>query len=337
MIFCFSGGQATAMERRTHYDLLGVRPDAEDVVIRAAYRALMRKYHPDIDPDNLPMALAIGEAYRVLNSPLDRKAYDRSIAPAAREAPIQARDRAPTGGAAPSPSPSPPGAKRPAAAPLPRRQKAATIAQRRSWAVAAVGILLVTGSVAASSAFMSNDDLGNEYAEQVPGYLPPPGEITADTVDQQLAQSLSFLIDAGRPSSYRATTASDRGQRALAIRDADVTQAVRKYRQLARQNGYEAILAFSRKCSRAAARVNTLPSHDFCLAFDYAAGRHLGRPIGAAASDEPFSLMMPANATRGGSTSARVAVNVDPNGGRAARLRSMVEALDGKESRPPDS
>ena len=34
-----------------YYSILGVSPAAEDVVIRAAYRALMRHYHPDTNPD----------------------------------------------------------------------------------------------------------------------------------------------------------------------------------------------------------------------------------------------------------------------------------------------
>jgi molecular chaperone DnaJ len=32
---------------RTFYQILGVQPDAEDVVIKAAYRALSQRYHPD--------------------------------------------------------------------------------------------------------------------------------------------------------------------------------------------------------------------------------------------------------------------------------------------------
>ena len=32
---------------KTYYQTLGVTPDAEDIVIRAAYKALSQRYHPD--------------------------------------------------------------------------------------------------------------------------------------------------------------------------------------------------------------------------------------------------------------------------------------------------
>jgi len=32
---------------KDYYIILGVLPDAEDVVIRAAYKALVQRYHPD--------------------------------------------------------------------------------------------------------------------------------------------------------------------------------------------------------------------------------------------------------------------------------------------------
>lgn len=38
-----------------HYAVLGVTSDAEDIVIRAAYKALAQRYHPD-KADGDPMA-----------------------------------------------------------------------------------------------------------------------------------------------------------------------------------------------------------------------------------------------------------------------------------------
>ena len=51
-----------------HYATLGVSPKAEDVVIRAAYLALMRRYHPDKDgsPESSERAQAIIAAFAVL-------------------------------------------------------------------------------------------------------------------------------------------------------------------------------------------------------------------------------------------------------------------------------
>ena len=54
--------------KKDHYSVLGVTPASEDVVIRAAYHALMRRYHPDADPtqEGAELSRAINEAYAVL-------------------------------------------------------------------------------------------------------------------------------------------------------------------------------------------------------------------------------------------------------------------------------
>jgi DnaJ-domain-containing protein 1 len=61
-----------------HYDSLGVSPWAEDAVIRAAYRALMRLYHPDTnqDPQAQSRVREINSAFAVLGNPEKRAAYD---------------------------------------------------------------------------------------------------------------------------------------------------------------------------------------------------------------------------------------------------------------------
>ena len=67
---------------RDYYAILGVTPTSEDVVIRAAYRALMRRYHPDADPtgEASEKAQAINAAYAVLSDPEKRARYDGSLA-----------------------------------------------------------------------------------------------------------------------------------------------------------------------------------------------------------------------------------------------------------------
>jgi len=60
------------------YAILGVHPAAEDVVIGAAYRALMRHYHPDTNPDPRAQARVreITAAYALLRDPARRAEYD---------------------------------------------------------------------------------------------------------------------------------------------------------------------------------------------------------------------------------------------------------------------
>jgi len=61
-----------------YYSILGVSPAAEDVVIGAAYRALIRHYHPDTNPDPAAQVRAreITAAYNVLRNPVSRAKYD---------------------------------------------------------------------------------------------------------------------------------------------------------------------------------------------------------------------------------------------------------------------
>ena len=57
------------------YEVLQVDRGAEPEVIRAAYRALARKHHPDFGGDASRMA-AINDAWGVLGDPSRRAAYD---------------------------------------------------------------------------------------------------------------------------------------------------------------------------------------------------------------------------------------------------------------------
>lgn len=61
------------------YDTLGVAKDASPDAIRAAYRKLARKHHPDVNPGNKEAEekfKAISAAYDVLSDDKKRKAYD---------------------------------------------------------------------------------------------------------------------------------------------------------------------------------------------------------------------------------------------------------------------
>lgn len=66
----------------THYDNLKVARDAPPEVIRAAYKTLSQKFHPDRNP-NKPNATRtfqlINHAYEVLSDPLKRRAHDEWI------------------------------------------------------------------------------------------------------------------------------------------------------------------------------------------------------------------------------------------------------------------
>lgn len=66
----------------THYANLRVARNAPPEVIRAAYKALMQKHHPDRNPgdtDAERIVRLINEAYAVLNDPEQRARHDAWI------------------------------------------------------------------------------------------------------------------------------------------------------------------------------------------------------------------------------------------------------------------
>ena len=63
-----------------YYLLLGVPQDAEPDMIRSAFRALARRYHPDAgEGSSADRFRQILNAYETLNDPTRRGDYDRSL------------------------------------------------------------------------------------------------------------------------------------------------------------------------------------------------------------------------------------------------------------------
>jgi curved DNA-binding protein len=68
-----------AVAFRDYYETLGVDRGSSDKDIRAAYRKLARKYHPDVnkEPGAEDRFKEVSEAYEVLRDPEKRERYDR--------------------------------------------------------------------------------------------------------------------------------------------------------------------------------------------------------------------------------------------------------------------
>lgn len=93
------------------YEVLQVHRRAEPEVIRAAYRALARKYHPDFGGEPSRM-IAITEAFSVLGTTESRTAYDAQAARSQNRRSTDRKGTAPVvahAGSAQRTGPNPPG------------------------------------------------------------------------------------------------------------------------------------------------------------------------------------------------------------------------------------
>jgi molecular chaperone DnaJ len=67
------------MIKKDLYDVLGLKPDASKNEIKKAFRALARKYHPDVNPSDRDAETRfkeINEAYEILSNPSKKREYD---------------------------------------------------------------------------------------------------------------------------------------------------------------------------------------------------------------------------------------------------------------------
>ena len=69
-----------AEQKRDYYEDLGVDKNADDAALKKAYRALAKKYHPDMNPGDKEAEKKFkeaSEAYAVLSDPEKRRQYDQ--------------------------------------------------------------------------------------------------------------------------------------------------------------------------------------------------------------------------------------------------------------------
>lgn len=75
-----------------YYVVLGIAEDADEETIRSAFRALARRYHPDVGVgSSLVEFHRVREAYEILADPDRRRRYDRQLRDA-RARPVVVRE-----------------------------------------------------------------------------------------------------------------------------------------------------------------------------------------------------------------------------------------------------
>ena len=74
------GNRPFRLGRGTHYEILGVGRDADEMELKRAFHRLSRKWHPDKNPDHVAEAETVFKAvkfsYDVLADPAKRRRYD---------------------------------------------------------------------------------------------------------------------------------------------------------------------------------------------------------------------------------------------------------------------
>ncbi|WP_454754795.1 J domain-containing protein [Cupriavidus basilensis] len=188
----------------THYDNLKISREAPPEVIRAAYKALSQKHHPDRNngsPESHRNMTIINTAYEVLIDPVRRAQHDAWILAqeqaerAAKAAATQARTQARPAQAA-SPSPSSASAKR--AGPAPRQAAAkgtakpkAAPSQGGGSRIGKVGAMIIAG--AAIYAAFSPSSRAPDHAARAQAWTPTASSASAPLPAREQSVALPAL------------------------------------------------------------------------------------------------------------------------------------------------
>jgi hypothetical protein len=268
-----TGRRDGAMTANTsYYSTLGVSVAADDVVIRAAFKALMLKYHPDTNrsPDATQRAAEINQAFAVLGDARKRAQYDdklKEIRTARSEADSKRQSSRRPSDPPPAPTPPTPAPTNLAKAPNVQLGKVATSGTGLKRWVSIVVLGIVVGFIRlvfqdhhsvhvdrVSARAGAAVDNSSPYANLSLTVQSPTSELinSNDTAFAQLS-----MIDTPKPLKFR-----------------DIEKGVEKFAKQVATNGFVGVRVFSIKCHKMVVAAPTWPGADQCAAFDYAAASY---------------------------------------------------------------
>lgn len=267
------GGEAMATGP-DYYAVLGVSSTSDDVVIRAAFKALMLKYHPDTNrgADATQRAAAINEAFSVLGDPQRRAAYDAS----------RARGSTPPPPPPPNPPPSPP-----APAPM-SEQPPSTSAMQPGWLKRLGGFVAVVliGGIVRVAIHEANRP---SYSSAAAAYTSGNEQMDAESMDtmtdnmtavDQLASingaPEGIMMDNGAAAITNSQASSDllanyTYQAPTNVDFKVIESAAGTFAKVLNRGGIMGARAWSQDCHDKAEKAPSWSAADRCAAFDYAA------------------------------------------------------------------
>lgn len=273
---------------RDYYSVLGVSPDAEAEVIAAAYKALMRKYHPDTNksPDAAAKAQALNAAYETLKDPARRRAYEQTRPQTTAKSQPSAKPK-------PSPGPQPRASRqgprhgqtdgtRPKSGPKPSakakpnpKSKARPnphAAKPKGQTKQDVSIIAIVGcgfALALGYGYAYNFDLGavSDY-DDVPASVGTPGNmmeaegayrapIDAPSIVPEPLFTTSPMVEQPIPTLGQFT--------------AEIDGAITDFIRVQKETGMIGAIGYSKDCEAAALQSNDILKTDYCVAFDMTA------------------------------------------------------------------
>lgn len=248
------------------YAVLGVAPDCEDFVIQAAYRALMRRYHPDTnkDPEAAARAQIINAAYAVLGDPQKRSQYDLGRGKNSRERQSSTNEEAPN-------SAQGSGGSKPPQPPESDKSEIMPFAEGRGG-MAAVGFLLILG-IAGVIFFTSLQNAGGQSDQYPPSNLDEAVDALEPVENSDMNMDAGVIGNEIMPAKL-----SELPQTPVAY--PTIEGAANRFVRILMNGGISEARSYSQNCHKQVQENPSWDAADSCAAFDFAAA-YVDRQISA--------------------------------------------------------